>query len=139
MSDDLYPEAILRLAQSARGAGRLDPPGLSATTDSPICGDRATVEVRAEGGKVRALAHAVRGCVLCRAAAAALAEVAEGTATAEIAALPGRIAAMLKGESQAPSGRFAAFAVFAPVGPHRSRHGCVLLPLRAAAQALDKA
>ena len=71
-ADDLYQQDILDLANSADGAGRLGAPDGAAQGDSPLCGDRVRMEVRLDGGHIVALAHETKGCLLCRAAAAAI-------------------------------------------------------------------
>ena len=43
---------------------------------------------------------------------------------------------MLKEGDDAPAGKWSAYAIFAPVRDHKSRHTCVLLPLEAAEKAL---
>jgi NifU-like protein involved in Fe-S cluster formation len=44
---------------------------------------------------------------------------------------------MLRAGSGLPAGGWADYAVFAPVRAHKSRHECVMLPLRALLAALD--
>jgi nitrogen fixation NifU-like protein len=126
MNDDLYQQAILDLAKSADGAGRLVAPDATVQGDSPLCGDRVRMEVKLENGRIAALAHEVKGCLLCRAAAAAIGRHARGLDAAQVAALRGEAAALLAGAGAAPS--WPELASFAPVRPHRNRHGCVLLP-----------
>ena len=57
MSDPLYRKELLRLAADARGAGRLTRPHGTATAHNPACGDRVTVDVALEDGRIAALAH----------------------------------------------------------------------------------
>lgn len=137
MSDDLYPEPILAYARDASHAGRLSEPGASATADNPLCGDRVTIDVAFAGNGIGQVRHATRGCVLCKAAAGVLAAKAEGSSRAVIQVAEAALRAML--EQGAPlHGAWQELKVFAPVAPHKSRHGCVLLPFRALADALAK-
>ncbi|MGH6828846.1 MAG: hypothetical protein ACREFW_08040, partial [Rhizomicrobium sp.] len=48
-----------------------------------------------------------------------------------------QVAAMLNG-GKVPSSPFEAYGAFKGVGEHKGRHVCVLLPLQAALEALDK-
>lgn len=48
-------------------------PTETATVDNPLCGDRVTIDVKLAGGKLAAIGHQVRGCLLCEAAAATIA------------------------------------------------------------------
>lgn len=135
MTTDLYQDALLSLARAGLGAGRLEAPTASATRDNPLCGDRVTFDVRVDGGRVTALAHRVRGCVVCQAAASFLSQAAPGRNREDLAAARAEAEAML-GEGSLPSGAWAGLRVFEPVGPVRSRHGCVLLPFETLDDAL---
>jgi NifU-like protein involved in Fe-S cluster formation len=133
MSDALYHDALKALAHAATGAGRLDAAQATATLDNPLCGDRVTLDVRLEGGRVVAIGHQVRGCLLCQAASSALAGHVAGLGTEEAALLAAAVTAMLKTGAEPP---FPALAAFLPVRAHKSRHDCVLLPFKAMARAL---
>ena len=136
MDDRLYQEAILALARDAAHAGRLEAPDGAASMNNPFCGDRATVEVALAGGRVAAVAHRVRGCLLCRAAAAALAEALPGFDAAALERARADLRAMLANGAPAPGPPWEALRHFRPAAAHRSRHECVLLPFDAAARAL---
>lgn len=135
MNDDLYQQALLDLAHTAHGAGALPAPDGTALRDSPLCGDRVRVQVALAGGRIEALAHDVKGCLLCRAAASLLGLHGAGLDAAQARALHGQVAAMLAGEAPPPG--WPELALFAPVRPHRNRHGCVLLPFEALVAAID--
>ena len=132
--DPLYRREILRLAADAQGAGRLARPDASATAQNPACGDRVTVELRLEDGRVSALAHTTQACVLTQASAALLAGAALGQGQAELEALAGAVQGFMAG-GPAPDG----YGVFEGVAVHAGRHRCVLLPLEAALKALESA
>jgi NifU-like protein involved in Fe-S cluster formation len=125
--DALYHDALVSLARAAVGAGRLDPPAAAVTRDNPLCGDRVTFEVRLSGGRIAALAHRVRGCILCQAAASYLGGRAPGASAAELGQARAAAAALLSGDPLPPGG-WPGLEVFAPVRTVKSRHGCVLLP-----------
>jgi nitrogen fixation NifU-like protein len=134
MTGQLYQAAIMAAAREARGKGRLPSPDGTATRDNPLCGDRATVDVTLAGGRIAAVAHEVRGCALCQAAASLIGGAAPGLAAADAAALPAAVDALLAG-GDPPHGAFAGLAMFAPVRAHRSRFDCVRLPFLALADA----
>jgi nitrogen fixation NifU-like protein len=129
--EDLYNEALVRLAREHAGAGQLEGPAGSAMLDSPLCGDRVVVEVRLAGGRIEALAHRVRGCVLCQASASVLGNAAPGRTPAEVDAACGALEALLRQGAPAPEGPFSGLAAFLPVRSVPSRHACVLLPFEA--------
>jgi len=137
-AEDIYHEALVRLSRQATGAGHLEAPGGSAAVDNPLCGDRVTMEVRLEGGRIAALAHQVRGCLLCQAAASMLGRLGPGSTGGEIALARAGLVAMLEG-GPAPTGRFAELSVFEPVRAVKSRRRCAVLPFEALGEAVARA
>jgi nitrogen fixation protein NifU and related proteins len=137
MTDDpLYRREVLRLAADAVGAGHLAAPDVRASVHNPACGDRVTVEMTLSDGRVTALAHDTRACVLTQASAALLAAHAPGHDRAALAGLADQVRAFLREGLKggpAPDG----YGVFEGVGEHAGRHTCVLLPLEAALKALE--
>ena len=134
MIDQLYQEKIVALAKAKTGAGKLASPTKSARRDNPLCGDRVTMDVRLENGRIAELAHQVRGCLLCQASASALASVAVGRDAAGIEKVrldAERAIGREEGQAAEP------FSAFAPVKSHKSRHECVLLPFEALKDALS--
>lgn len=131
MNDELYGAAIKDLA--AREPATLDHPDASATQDNPLCGDRVSLDLRLEGGRVAAFGHRVKGCVLCRAASALVAEQAVGMDADSAARLADQVVGMLK---KGADPAIPALAAFLPVRPHKSRHDCVLLPFKALVKAV---
>lgn len=136
-SDELYQQALLDLAKAAHGAGTLPSPDGEALRDSPLCGDRVRMQVALEAGRVRAIAHEVKGCLLCRAAAALVGLHGVGLNAGEVVGLSVQVAAMLAGSDPPPG--WPELALFTPVRLHRNRHGCVLLPFEALAAAVGDA
>lgn len=136
MSEDLlYRRALLRLAADSSHAGHLPAPHASATAYNRACGDRVTVELTLEGGRITALAHDTHACVLTQASAALLAGLGPGLGRAGLVALTAGVEAMLTGGPPPEPG----YGAFAGATDLPGRHVCVLLPLRAALQALDEA
>jgi len=136
MSDLPYSKDVIRLAAEAKGAGRLSPPCLTYTEMNPACGDRVTVDLRLEGGRISALAHDTKACVLTQASASIVGSAVAGLAPAEVERLRRDVQTMLNG-GDAPSGSFARYACLADVAKHPGRHRCVLLPIDAALKALE--
>jgi NifU-like protein involved in Fe-S cluster formation len=137
MSDDLYAKELLRWAADASRAGRLPEPKQAATVNNAMCGDKVTMEFAVDPThEITACRHDTKACVLTQASAAILAAHADGENAASLADLKIKITAMLKESKDAPEGKWSAYAIFAPVRDHKSRHTCVLLPLEAAEKAL---
>jgi nitrogen fixation NifU-like protein len=138
MSADLYQAELVKRARQAFGKGRLPSPAASVTLDNPLCGDRVTLDLTREDGRVAAIGHEVKGCLLCEAAAATIAELAGGKSPEELRALRNAAAALMKEGTPAPA-RFAGLEVFTPVHSAKSRRDCVLLPFEALEKALNAA
>ena len=132
LSDPLYRRELLRLAADAAGAGHLTSPDATASVHNPACGDRVTVELALEEGRIAALAHVTHGCVLTQASAALLAGSALGRDAARLGELADSVRVFLKG-GPAPQD----YEVFDGVIAHAGRHVCVMLPLEAAQKALE--
>ena len=138
MRDDLYQQAILDLARRAAGQHRLDAPQASVRVDNPLCGDRVTLDLDMADGRVGAIGHQVRGCLLCQAAAAAIAARAPGQSPAALREAAEHLRRWLA-EGGAPDGLWPELEAFAPVQRHKSRHDCVMLPFTALERALARA
>lgn len=137
MSEDLlYRRDLLRLAADVRHAGHLPAPHAAATERNPACGDQVTVELALEGGRITALAHDTRACLLTQASAALLAAWGPGHDRAALAGLADKVQAMLAHGAPPPAPGYGAFQGAAELP---GRHVCVLLPIRAALKALDGA
>lgn len=138
MSEALYQKAILDHARAAVGAGQLADPHGRATVDNPVCGDRVTFEVRLTGDTIEGVAHKVRGCLLCEAAASVIAAKAVGLRTDQIRSVAEAVDRMIRNDGPLPPD-WPELQAFMPVRAVRSRHECVLLPFRAADRALAEA
>jgi len=133
VSESIYRQEIKQLAEAAVGhfafsAEERNSPHL-VTLDIPLCGDRVTMRLLCEGGKVSSVAHEVRGCLLCRAAASAIGQSAPGCNEALLQEVKDSLTS-LRGENAGnpfPQG-WEALEAFRPVASHRSRHRCVVLP-----------
>jgi len=97
------------------------------------------MEVRLEGGRIAALAHRVRGCLLCEAAASLLGGAAKGKGPAEVRGARERAAALLAAGGATAAAGWEGLDVFEPVRPVKSRHRCVLLAFDALLEALARA
>jgi len=134
----LYQEKIKALAAEAAGHGTLASPDGHAFIDNPLCGDSVGMHVNLAEDRIAALAHEVRGCLLCRAAASILGRHALGRTAAEIERAGAALRAMLEKDAPPPPD-WPELEVFVPVRTHRSRYQCVRLPFEALLAALHAA
>lgn len=136
MNDPLYQAEILELAKRGRAIGRLSEPNVSARVDNPVCGDRVTVDLTIEDGRIVAVGAKVQGCALCQAATAIIAEEAIGGTVAVLERAGAAVAAYLGGSGSMDDLPWSRLGSFAPVQGVRARHDCVMLPFKAASKAL---
>lgn len=137
MKDDLYHAAIMDRARAAAGDHRLSDADATVTVDNLLCGDRVTLDVRMDGERIATLGYHVRGCALCQASASVMAEALPGATRNDAEAMEAALRALLETGMEAAD-RWSVFGMFRPVGSHRSRHGCVLLPVNALKPALER-
>jgi NifU-like protein involved in Fe-S cluster formation len=135
----LYTTEILRLATQIPHLGRLpaqqDGPHGSADLRAPICGSRMIVDViLSPRGQVTSIGIEPHACALGQASAALMGRQAIGITASEVAALRAQLQGFLLGESDAPD-----FAIFGAARTHTARHGAILLPFDALAEAMAAA
>lgn len=139
MSDPLYRKEILRLAADAHGAGRLSQPDVIGSAHNLTCGDKVTVELTLDAaGRITALAHDTKACVLTQASASILGKRLKGARQENVEALANQVAGMLVNNGQPPAPPFEPYAAFQGAVTHRNRHRCVLLPIEAVLNAFEQ-
>ncbi|MBL4665749.1 MAG: iron-sulfur cluster assembly scaffold protein [Sneathiella sp.] len=131
MIEELYQKNLMRLAANATGSGSLDAPDLEGTLDNPTCGDRITIQVKLEDGRITELAQQNRACLLCQASASLLAENAIGLSLSDVEAIRSKVENILKNGDDTANAPWEKLSYFVPVREHSSRHICVLLPFNA--------
>lgn len=129
MSEALYHKALVERARAAFGKGRLTDATGSATVDNPLCGDRVTLDLTVRDGRIVEIGHHVRGCLLCEAAAATIAEHGRGADRAALNAMSAAARALMAEGTLDP--HWQCLEIFRPVHSAKSRRDCVLLPFEA--------
>jgi len=137
VSDPLYAKPLLRLAALAAGAGHLEPCDASGLAHNPICGDRVRVTLQLKDGAIQRLAHETEACVLTQASASILGSHLTDADKAAVEALYAEVVRMLQG-GEAPAAPYDEFSLLMGAVIHRNRHKCVLLPIEAVLDALEK-
>jgi NifU-like protein involved in Fe-S cluster formation len=139
MSDELYSNAVLRLAADIPRIGRLERPQASVRKVSRLCGSEVEVDVVVQGDRIADLALRIKACALGQAAASILARQLVGASQRELEVARDSLLAMLKQGKPAPQGRFAELAVLEGARAYPARHQSVMLAFEAAAEAVAKA
>lgn len=138
MIQELYQKQLMRLAADATGEGVMTDPDAETVLDNPTCGDRIKIQIKISNGKITALNHENRSCMLCQAAASVVGENAVGHSQEDIVSIRDSIETMLKSNSFSAIPGWNAIENFAPVADHKSRHACVLLPFDALINVLSE-
>jgi NifU-like protein involved in Fe-S cluster formation len=135
VTEPLYTRDILRLAASIPHLGRLADPDASVTKRAPVCGSHIIVDLVLDGdGRVSALGQEVKACAFGQASAALFGAHALDRSPDELAEARDALAAWLDGASETP-GTWPGLGMLAPARRLSARHGAILLPFQAAAEA----
>ncbi|MBD60045.1 MAG: Fe-S cluster protein [Citromicrobium sp.] len=133
----LYTPEILGLAVELADYPRLPSPHARAEARSRTCGGTLTVDLALDPeGRVDTLGLSVSACAIGQAAAAIFAREARGRGAEEMLAALGEIETWLEGGETLP--RWPGIGALAPARDFPGRHGAILLPWRAAVDALCK-
>ena len=132
----LYSPALLGLATELAQFPLSDALPLRAEARSRSCGSVIALGLAlAENGRVGQIGMTVSACAIGQASAALLARSALGADPARIVDTTATITTWLAGESGLPD--WPGLDVLSPALPHPGRHGALLLPWKAACEALS--
>lgn len=133
----LYREAVLDHSQHPHNFRRIETADAKATGDNPLCGDRISVYLRLDDGRITDAAFEATGCAIMIASASMMTDVARGRPIdAARMAIADAEALFTGAPPPAPPGDLAALA---GVRAYPSRVRCALLPWRTLQAALDGA
>lgn len=131
----LYTPEILALATSLAAHPFDDAMPLIGRARSQSCGSTLAISLRLDdAGRIAALGLRPQACAIGQASAAVFAAAAPGQSRADIATSEAALAAWLAGAGAMPL--WPGLAVLAPAREYPARHGAILLPWRAALDAL---
>jgi NifU-like protein involved in Fe-S cluster formation len=135
VTEPLYTRDILRLATSIPHLGRLVDPEASVEKRAPVCGSHVIVDLRLDDeGRVIAIGQEVKACAFGQASAALMGAHVLGRTPNELATARDTLAAWLEGTSD-NAGPWPGLDTLAPARRLSARHGAILLPFQAAAEA----
>lgn len=139
MSDlrELYQEVILDHNRRPRNFGKLEHANRLAEGYNPLCGDRVSVFLQVEDGRIRDISFQGSGCAISTASASLMTEALRGCSVDEARALfHGFHGLVTTGEADA--GALGKLAVLAGVREYPIRVKCATLAWHAAQAALDQ-
>ena len=137
---ELYQEVILDHSKKPRNFRRIEPADRTAEGFNPLCGDRVTVFLTMEGGKVKDIAFQGSGCAISTASASMMTERLKGKTPEEVEEIFERFHDLVTGktdpERAAPD--LGKLAVFSGVREFPIRVKCATLAWHTLRAALDR-
>jgi nitrogen fixation NifU-like protein len=131
MSDlrELYQTTILDHNRRPRNFRRIEGAGRHAEGYNPLCGDKISVEVEIEDGRVKDAAFQGQGCAISTASASLMTEAVKGRSVAEALELFGRFHELLTGgpADEPDAEKLGKLAVFSGVREFPVRVKCATL------------
>lgn len=137
---ELYQEVILDHNRRPRNFRAIEE-GRKAEGYNPLCGDRVTVYLRVQNGRIVDASFRGSGCAISKASASLMTDSVKGKTIAEADDLFQRFHRMITRPPHEPVDDLGKLSVFAGVRQFPIRVKCASLPwhtLRAAADAVDK-
>jgi nitrogen fixation protein NifU and related proteins len=124
---DLYRDVILDHNRQPRNFGSLEPADGRAEGHNPLCGDRLSVFVRLDGERVADIRFEGHGCAISTASASLMTEAVKGKDRAAIAALFGKVHALLTQPHAAADAELGKLAALSGVREFPARVKCASL------------
>ena len=134
---DLYQELILDHTRKPRNFGPLDTANRQAEGFNPLCGDRVTVTLHLESGRVRDVHFEGSGCAISTASASLMTEAVKGKPVSEVEALFERVHGLLTGEPGSLGTNLGKLAALGGVREFPMRVKCATLVWHTLVSALD--
>lgn len=97
--DDLYRRVIMDHYQRPRNRGRLEENAVTIEMNNPTCGDRISLQLRVEDGKITDAKFFGEGCSISQASASMMTEAVKGLSIEEALRVSGLFSAMMRGEA----------------------------------------
>ena len=135
----LYQEMILDHNRAPQNFRRMDDANRRAEGNNPLCGDRLTVWLRVEDGKIQDAAFQGAGCAISKASASLMTAAVKGKSQAEAEALFERFRGLVTGTlDQEEAGTLGKLAVFSGLSEFPLRVKCASLSWHALKAALEQ-
>ena len=134
--DDLYQEIILDHNRRPANFRPMPDADRTVEADNPLCGDRLSLFLKLDGGRIADISFQGSGCAISVASASLLTERLKGATVAEAEALFGTMHAVLTGEHEPDPDRLGSLAALAGVRRYPMRVKCATLSWHALKAAL---
>lgn len=137
--DELYRDVILDHNRKPRNFGVLEPADASVEGFNPMCGDRLTVRLRFDDGRIGDIRFEGQGCAISTASASLMTEAVKGRTRAEALKLFDRVHELLTDDAAPPADELGKLAALSGVREYPSRVKCASLCWHTLAAALRAA
>jgi nitrogen fixation NifU-like protein len=109
---DLYRDVILDHNRRPRNFGPLEPADVSVEGFNPLCGDRLTLRLRMDGGRIADIRFDGQGCAISTASASLMTEAVKGLTRSQALELFDRVHRLLTDDAAGPDdlGKLAALS-----------------------------
>ena len=135
---DLYQEVILDHNKRPRNFGVIEG-GSHAAGHNPMCGDRVSVYVRMQDGKVAEARFTGNGCAISKASASLMTEAVTGHTPAEVRDLFSTFQETVTGKTEPDDEKIGKLVVLSGVSEYPSRVKCAMLAWHALLAAVEGA
>ncbi|NIK69989.1 MULTISPECIES: Fe-S cluster assembly sulfur transfer protein SufU [unclassified Paenibacillus] len=96
--DDLYRRVIMDHYKNPRNRGTLDTEAITINLNNPTCGDRISLQLQVEDGKVIDAKFSGEGCSISLSSASMMTEAVKGKTYEEALELAERFSGLMKGQ-----------------------------------------
>lgn len=96
--DDLYRRVIMDHYQSPRNRGRIEEDAVTVDLNNPTCGDRVSLQMRIQDGKIEDAKFEGEGCSISMASASMMTEAIKGLDVQRALSLVDLFSSMMQGE-----------------------------------------
>ncbi|OLD43939.1 MAG: SUF system NifU family Fe-S cluster assembly protein [Armatimonadetes bacterium 13_1_40CM_3_65_7] len=135
---ELYQEVILDHSKSPRNYRKIDPADRTADGTNPLCGDRVSLYVKLDGGRIADVAFQGQGCAISKSSASMMTDALKGKTEAEARALFEEFHEMVTGHGKPDAKALGKLTVFAGVSEFPARVKCASLAWHTLKAALDR-
>lgn len=122
---DLYRELIIDHNKNPKNFGEIRGADFHAEGINPLCGDKYSVFIKLENGKISRAGFTGSGCAISKSSASMMTESIKGKSVKEALELFGDFRTLLSGDSKKDLGKL---SVFRGVHDYPSRVKCASLP-----------
>ena len=138
MNENIYNNQIIERSKKTDHTSPIEDANCKWTARNPLCGDKVTVQLMLDGEVIQSMAYQVKGCLLCKASCAILAELSQGLTLDDLKTMGSDLDQALTSSGDNPDCFPEMYRIFYPVRLHKSRHSCVLLPFEAVIKAISE-